>query len=72
MTNEHIDAVLAELAETTKYLRESGRLMREAVQHLIEAEERFEKTNRYLIVIAERTDKAISAALKAREDGASS
>lgn len=71
MTNEHIDAVLAELAETTKYLRESGRLMREAVTHLIEAEERFEKTNRYLIVIAERTDKAISAALKAREDGAS-
>lgn len=71
MTNEHIDAVLADLAETAKFLRESGRLMREAVNHLIDVEERIEKNNRYMLIVTERIDKAISSALKAREDDAS-
>jgi hypothetical protein len=57
--------VLAELAATAQYLRESGRLMREAVHHLIEVEERIEKTNRYAQATIEHIEKAISAALRA-------
>jgi hypothetical protein len=63
-----IEDVLAELAATANYLRESGRLMREAVSHLIETEERIEKNNRYMAVVIEHIEKAISAALRAPGD----
>jgi hypothetical protein len=56
--------VLAELAATAQYLRESGRLMREAVHHLIEVEERIEKNNRYSQAVIEHIEKAISAGLR--------
>jgi hypothetical protein len=59
-----IQDVLAELAATAQYLRESGRLMREAVNHLIEVEERIEKNNRYSQAVIEHIEKAISAALR--------
>jgi hypothetical protein len=67
MGNEHIQNVLNELAATAQYIRESGRLIREAVNHLIEAEERIEKNNRFMGVVIERIEKAISEALKAQE-----
>jgi hypothetical protein len=66
-SNAHIDTVLKELVETANYLRETGRLMRAAVDHLIAVEEHFEKSNRYLILVAEHADKAINAALRAQE-----
>jgi hypothetical protein len=59
-----IHDVLSELAATAQYLRESGRLMREAVNHLIEVEERIEKNNRYTQAVIEHIEKAISAALR--------
>jgi hypothetical protein len=62
--------VLAELAATAQYLRENGRLMREAVHHLIEVEERIEKNNRYSQAVIEHIEKAISAALRDPEGGA--
>jgi septation ring formation regulator EzrA len=76
--NKPIQDVLEELAATAAYLRENGRLMREAVNHLIETEERMrdsirhlteteeriEKSNRYSQVMIEHIEKAISAALR--------
>jgi hypothetical protein len=64
-----LDDVLNELAATAEYLRESGRLMREAVNHLIETEERIEKNNRYMGVVIEHLEKAINHALRAKDGG---
>jgi len=69
MPNPNIQDILHELAATSEYLRESGRLMREAVNHLIATEERIEKNNRYMQVVVEHVEKAINAALRAQDGG---
>jgi hypothetical protein len=69
MANPDIEHVLTELAATAQYLQESGRLMREAVNHLIESEERIVKVNRNMGLIVERVENAITAALRAADHG---
>lgn len=63
-----IETVLKELAETTEYLRETGRIMRLAIERLIEHEGELERVNLQLMAMGERTDRAIDAALRARDD----
>jgi len=63
-----IEEVLSELAATAEYLRESGRLMRDAVTHLVESEERIVKVNAYMGIVVERIEKAINAALRASDE----
>jgi len=65
--SDPIDDVLKELAETAQYVRETARLTRESVEHLVATEERIEKMNAYMGVVIERIDKAINGALRARE-----
>lgn len=62
--NEQLDTVLKELAETTNYLRETGRLLRQAVDRL---EEHIEKSTRFLAQMSDHADKAINAALRVQE-----
>lgn len=69
MAEEPLSALLKELAETTDYLRETGRIMRRAIDRLIEHEGELEKVNRQLIAMSERTDRAIDAALRALDRG---
>jgi len=63
-----IEEVLSELAATAEYLRESGRLMRDAVTHLVESEERIVKVNASMGIVVERIEKAINAALRASDE----
>lgn len=67
MATTPIDEVLNELAATANYLRENGKLMREAVTHLIETEGKLieterliEKHNRYAQLVVEHIEKAKS------------
>lgn len=64
MADIDVQAVRKELAETADYLRETGRIMRKAVERLIEHEESLEKANRFLIAISERVDRALDATLR--------
>lgn len=65
--NPDIETVLAELAQTAQYLQQSGTLMRESVQHLIEAEQRIEQSNAFMRIVIDRIERAITAAIKAGE-----
>jgi hypothetical protein len=57
MTKADIEAMLNELAATTRYLQDSGRLMREAAEHMVTVSDHLQE-------IATRTDAAITAGLK--------
>jgi hypothetical protein len=67
MPRADLDRVLHELAQTATYLQQSGVLMREAVQHLIETEHRLEQTNLFLQRTVEHVTHAIDAALRAHD-----
>ena len=56
MTRADIETMLTHLAATTRYLQESGRLMREAADHLVRVAD-------YLQEIGTRTEAAITAGL---------
>jgi methyl-accepting chemotaxis protein len=56
MTRADIETMLHELATTTRYLQDSGRLMREAAEHMVTVSD-------HLSAIAEQTDRAITAGL---------
>jgi hypothetical protein len=56
MTRADIEAMLNELAATTRYLQDSGRLMREAAEHMVTVSDHLQE-------IATRTDAAITAGL---------
>jgi hypothetical protein len=58
--NPDMQAVLDELAATSSSLRESGKLMRAAIHHLIDTEETIEKTNRHIQLVVEHVEKAIN------------
>jgi hypothetical protein len=68
--DDPITDVLKELAETANYLRDTGRMARAAVESLIAVEEDIVKLNRFLSLTVEHVDKAINAALRARDDDA--
>ena len=56
MTRTDIEEMLTNLAATTRYLQDSGRLMREAAEHMVTVAD-------HLHEIAARTDAAITAGL---------
>lgn len=56
MTRADIETILTNLAITTRYLQDSGRLMREAAEHMV-------TVSNHLTEIATRTDAAITAGL---------
>jgi len=56
MTRADIEVMLTNLAETTRYLRESGRLIREAAEHIV-------TVNDHMGEVVTRIDAAITAGL---------
>ncbi len=58
MTRADIEEMLTQLAATTRYLQDSGRLMREAAEHMVTVAD-------HLKEISDRTDAAITAGLSA-------
>ena len=56
MTRADIEEMLTNLGATTRYLQESGRLMREAAEHMVTVSDHLQE-------IATRTDAAITAGL---------
>lgn len=60
--------VLRELAETSDYIRETSRIMRRAIDRLVEHEEELMRANRLLSAITDQTHRAIDAALRAQDD----
>lgn len=58
MTRADIEVMLQNLAATTRYLQDSGRLMREAAEHMVTVSD-------HLKEIGDRTDAAITAGLSA-------
>jgi hypothetical protein len=61
MTRADIETMLHKLAATTRYLQDSGRLMREAAEHMV-------TVNDHLKEIGDRTSAAITAGLNALHD----
>jgi hypothetical protein len=57
-------ALRDELAAVAHDLRDSGKFMRAAVEHLVESEEQIVKVNRLLQIMVERIDRAVDAAIK--------
>lgn len=58
MTRADIETMLQQLAETTRYLQDSGRLMREAAEHMVAVSDHLQE-------IGTRTEAAITAGLSA-------
>lgn len=58
MTKADIETMLHNLAATTRYLQESGRLMREAADHMVTVSD-------HLTEISAHTEAAITAGLNA-------
>jgi hypothetical protein len=54
MTRADIETMLHELATTTRYLQENGRLMRETAEHLGEAADRIVTVNKRLQEMPDR------------------
>lgn len=61
MTRADIETMLQNLATTTQHLQDTGRLLRRAAEALVTASD-------HLTEIADRTDAAITAGLKALHD----
>ena len=61
MTRADIEEMLNNLAATTRYLQDSGRLMREAAEHMVTVSD-------HLKEIGDRTSAAITAGLSALHD----
>jgi hypothetical protein len=61
MTRADIEEMLNHLAATTRYLQDSGRLMREAAEHMVTVSD-------HLKEISDRTSAAITAGLSALHD----
>jgi hypothetical protein len=58
MTRADIETMLNNLAATTRYLQDSGRLMREAAEHMVTVSDHLQE-------IGDRTAAAITAGLSA-------
>jgi hypothetical protein len=63
MTRADIELMLQELAATTRYLQDNGRLMRETAVHLGEAADRIVTVNDRLQEMGARVEAAITAGL---------
>jgi chromosome segregation ATPase len=63
MTRADIETMLHELAATTRYLQDNGRLMRETAEHLGEAADRIVTVNERLQAMGARVEAAITAGL---------
>ena len=57
MTRADIEEMLTQLAATTRYLQESGRLMRAAAEHMVTVSDHLQE-------IGDRTGAAIDAGLR--------
>ena len=57
-------ALRDELAAIAHDLRDGGRFMRAAVDHLIASEEEIVKVNRLMQIMVERVDRAVDAAIR--------
>jgi hypothetical protein len=64
MSQKDLEALRDELAAVAHDLRDGGKFMRAAVEHLIESEQQIVKVNRLMQIMVERIERAIDAAIR--------